>query len=318
MPTRPSKWQSLPTEAINPATLTLDKASVPEIIDMMVAEDRKVLAAVQKERDRIAHGAEIISESYRRNGRLVFVGAGTSGRLGVLEAAELPPTFGTQPSRVHAVMAGGKDAVFKPREGVEDDYEEGARAIARLRPTSRDVVVGVSASGITPFVRGALTRARKAGLKIIFVTCWPGTELQNFVDLIIAPSVGPEVLTGSTRLKAGTAAKLVLNMLTTAAMVRAGKTYGNLMVDVQTGSDKLRDRARRILSVVTGLDYDEADKQLRRARWNVKAAIVMEKTGLPLSRALARLRASNDSVREAIGEDIEPRLRDLLRLTPPA
>jgi N-acetylmuramic acid 6-phosphate etherase len=248
----------------------------------------------------------------------VFVGAGTSGRLGVLEAAELPPTFGTQPSRVHAVMAGGKDAVFKPREGVEDDYEEGARAIARLRPTSRDVVVGVSASGITPFVRGALTRARKAGLKIIFVTCWPGTELQNFVDLIIAPSVGPEVLTGSTRLKAGTAAKLVLNMLTTAAMVRAGKTYGNLMVDVQTGSDKLRDRARRILSVVTGLDYDEADKQLRRARWNVKAAIVMEKTGLPLSRALARLRASNDSVREAIGEDIEPRLRDLLRLTPPA
>jgi N-acetylmuramic acid 6-phosphate etherase len=318
MPTTPSKWQSLPTEAINPATLALDKTSVPEIIDLMVAEDRKVLAAVQKERERIAHGAEIISESYRRNGRLVFVGAGTSGRLGVLEAAEMPPTFGTLPSRVHAIMAGGKEAVFRAREGVEDDYEEGARAIARLRPTSRDVVVGVSASGITPFVRGALTRARKAGLKIIFVTCWPGTELQNFVDLIIAPAVGPEVLTGSTRLKAGTATKMVLNMLTTAAMVRAGKTYGNLMVDVQTGSEKLRDRARRILAVVTGLDYAAADKLLRRARWNVKAAIVMQKTGLPRARALARLRAANDSVREAIGEDIEPRLRELLRLDAPA
>lgn len=318
MPSTPSKWQSLPTEAINPATLALDKATVPEIIDMMVAEDRKVLGAVQKERERIAHGAEIISQSYRRNGRLLFVGAGTSGRLGVLEAAELPITFGTTPSRVHAIMAGGKEAVFKGREGVEDDYEEGARAIARLRPTNRDVVVGVSASGITPFVRGALTRARKAGLKIIFVTCWPGTELQNFVDLIIAPAVGPEVLTGSTRLKAGTATKMVLNMLTTAAMVRAGKTYGNLMVDVQTGSEKLRDRARRILAVVTGLDYEAADKLLRRARWNVKAAIVMQKTGLPLTRATARLRAANDSVREAIGEDIEPRLRELLRLDSPA
>ena len=180
------------------------------------------------------------------------------------------------------------------------------------------MVVGVSASGITPFVRGALTRARKAGLKIIFVTCWPGTELQNFVDLIIAPAVGPEVLTGSTRLKAGTATKLVLNMLTTAAMVRAGKTYGNLMVDVQTGSEKLRDRARRILVIVAGIDYESADKLLRRAKWNLKAAIVMQKTGLSLPRAMARLRTANDSVREAIGEDVEPRLRELLHLDPPA
>jgi N-acetylmuramic acid 6-phosphate etherase len=318
MPPTTSKWQSLPTEAINPATLSLDKASVAEIIDMMVAEDRKVLSAVQRERERIALGAEIISQSYRRNGRLIFVGAGTSGRLGVLESAELPTTFGTLPSQVHAIMAGGKEAVFRSREGVEDDYEEGARAIARLRPTNRDVVVGVSASGITPFVRGALTRARKTGLKIIFVTCWPGTELQNFVDLIIAPAVGPEVLTGSTRLKAGTATKLVLNMLTTAAMVRAGKTYGNLMVDVQTGSEKLRDRARRILVIVAGIDYENADRLLRRAKWNLKAAIVMQKTGLSLARAMARLRTANDSVREAIGEDVEPRLRELLHLDAPA
>ncbi len=312
----PSKWQALPTEAINPASLNLDKAAVPEIVDVMIGEDRKVVAAVQKERERIAHGVEIISEGFRKGGRLIFVGAGTSGRLGVLEAAELPTTFGVVPTRVHAVMAGGKDAVFRPREGVEDDYEEGARSIARLRPTSRDVVVGVSASGITPFVRGALTRARKARLRIIFVTCWPGTELQNFVDLIIAPAVGPEVLTGSTRLKAGTATKMVLNMLTTIAMVRVGKTYGNLMVDVQTGSEKLKDRARRIVAIVTGLEYEETDRLLRRARWNVKAAIVMQKTGLTLARAQARLRTANDSVREAIGEDIQPRLRELLRLAP--
>jgi N-acetylmuramic acid 6-phosphate etherase len=309
-----SKWESLPTEAINPASLNLDKAPVGDIIDLMVSEDRRVVSAVHKEKERIAHGVGILVQALKRGGRIIFVGAGTSGRLGVLEAAEMPPTFGVKPSLVQAVMAGGKSAVFRAREGVEDDYEEGARAIARLRPTPRDVVVGVSASGITQFVRGALTRARTAGLKIIFVTCWPGTELQNFVDLVIAPNVGPEILTGSTRLKAGTATKMVLNMLTTIAMVRIGKTYGNLMVDVQTGSEKLRDRARRILSIVTGLDYAAADKALRRAHWNVKAAIVMQKTGLPYSKALARLRRADDSVRDAIGEDVEPRLRELLKL----
>jgi len=211
-------------------------------------------------------------------------------------------------------MAGGKGAVFRAREGVEDDYEEGARAIARLKPSPRDVVVGVSASGITQFVRGALTRARTAGLKIIFVTCWPGTELQNFVDLVIAPNVGPEVLTGSTRLKAGTATKMVLNMLTTISMVRVGKTYGNLMVDVQSGSEKLKDRARRILAITTGVDYDEADRLLKRARGNVKVAITMQTTGLTYAKAVTRLRGAGDSVREAIGVDIEPRLRDLLGL----
>jgi N-acetylmuramic acid 6-phosphate etherase len=311
MPT-PSKWQSLPTEQINPASLHLDKAPVPDIIEIMVAEDRKVVSAVLKEKERIAHGVEIIAQALRKGGRLIFVGAGTSGRLGVLEAAEMPPTFGLSPTVVHAIMAGGKDAVFRAKEGVEDDFEEGARALARLRPTRRDVVVGVSASGITPFVRGALTRARQGNLKIIFVTCWPGTELQNFVDLIVAPAVGPEVLTGSTRLKAGTATKMVLNMLTTAAMVRVGKTYGNLMVDVQSTSEKLRDRARRILGIVTGVDYEEADALLRRAEWNVKAAIVMQKTGLPYKRALTRLRTAHNSVRDAIGEDIEPRLRSLI------
>lgn len=307
-----SKWEFLPTEAINPASLNLDKAPIADIIDLMVSEDRKVVSAVHREKDRIANGVQIIVESLKKGGHILFVGAGTSGRLGVLEAAEMPPTFGVPTSLVQGIMAGGKEAVFRSREGVEDDYEEGARAVARLRPSKKDVVIGVSASGMTPFVRGALTRARKAGLRIIFVTCWPGTELQNFVDLIIAPNVGPEVLTGSTRLKAGTATKMVLNMLTTVSMVRTGKTYGNLMVDVQAGSEKLRDRARRIIGIVTGMEYDAADKLLKKSKGNVKAAIVMAKTGLPLNKAISRLRAADSSMRDAIGEDIEPRLRELL------
>lgn len=311
MPTR-SKWQSLPTEAINPATLAIDKLPAGGIVDLMLAEDRKMLTAVQRERDRIAVGADMIAKSLRKGGRVVFAGAGTSGRLGVLESSEMPPTFGTDPAIVQAIMAGGQNAILRAKEGAEDNYEEGARQVNRLDPTKKDVLIGVSASGMTPFVRGALTRARQAGARIIFVTCDPRTELQSFVDLTIAPAVGPEVIAGSTRLKAGTATKLVLNMLTTGAMILMGKTYGNLMVDVHVGSEKLRDRARRIVNIVTGLEYEEADKLLHKANWNVKAAIVMQKTGLPMSKALSRLRKAHDQVRDAIGEDIEPRLRLLL------
>ena len=310
-----SKWQSLPTEAINPDTLALDKLAPADIVEHMLHEDRKMLAAVQREKDRIAVGIDILTGALRHNGRIVFVGAGTSGRLGVLESSEMPPTFGTKADLVQAVMAGGKDAMLTPREGVDDNYEEGARSINRLRPSSRDVVIGVSASGMTQFVRGALTRARRAGSKIIFITCDPRTELQTFVDLTIAPGVGPEVIAGSTRLKAGTATKIVLNMLTTGAMVRIGKTYGNLMVDVQTGSEKRRDRAKRIVEIVTGLDDEAADKLLRSARWNVKAAIVMQKAGLKYAQAVSRLRKSHDFVRDAIGEDAEARLRQLLEVS---
>ena len=304
-----SKWQSLPTEAINPKTVAMDQASTEEIINLMLQEDRKTIVAVQRERERIAIGADLITQSFQNGGRLVFVGAGTSGRLGVLEAAEMLPTFGTPPRLVQAVMAGGRDAFFKPREGVEDNFEEGGRAVGRLRLTSKDVLIGVSASGMTQFVRGALTRARRAEVKIIFVTCWPGTELQTFVDVIIAPAVGPEVIAGSTRLKAGSATKMMLNMLTTISMVHIGKTYGNLMVDMQTGSEQRRDRARGIITMVTGLDFAAAGALLRRARWNVKVAIVMEKTGDTYAKALARLKRAGDSVRHAIGEDVEPRLR---------
>lgn len=311
MPTR-SKWQSLPTEAINPATLAIDKLPAGGIVDLMIAEDRKMLIAVQRERDRIALGADMLAKSLRQGGRVVFVGAGTSGRLGVLESAEMPPTFGTDPDVVQAIMAGGQNAILKAKEGSEDNYEEGARQINRLQPMRKDVVVGVSASGMTSFVRGALTRARQAGARIVFVTCDPRTELQTFVDLTIAPAVGAEVIAGSTRLKAGTATKLVLNMLTTGAMILIGKTYGNLMVDVQIKSDKLRDRAKRIVHIVTGVDPDEADKLLGKADWNVKVAIVMQKTGLSHAKAVARLRKAKDHVGEAIGEDIEPRLRRLI------
>ncbi|MEQ1871629.1 MAG: N-acetylmuramic acid 6-phosphate etherase [Vicinamibacterales bacterium] len=311
MPLR-SKWQSLPTEAINRATLALDKLSSAEIVEGMLTEDRKMLVAVQREKERIAVGIDIITQALRKSGRIIFVGAGTSGRLGILEAAEMGPTFGTPDALVLAVMAGGKDGFLHAREGVEDNYEEGARSINRLKPTKKDVVIGVSASGMTQFVRGGLTRARRAGSKIIFVTCDPRTELQTFVDLTIAPAVGPEVIAGSTRLKAATATKLVLNMLTTGSMVRTGKTYGNLMVDIQAGSEMRRDRARRIVTTVTGLEPEEADKLLRRARWNVKAAIVMQKTKLAYPQAVTKLRKSHDFVRDAIGEDAEPRLRQLL------
>jgi N-acetylmuramic acid 6-phosphate etherase len=310
-----SKWQDLPTEAINPATLAIDKMAVEDIIDIISAEDRRVVTAVHRERERIAHGVDILVSALRKGGRIFLVGAGTSGRLGVVEAAEMPPTFGTPPELVQAIMAGGQEAVFRAREGVEDNFEEGARSIARLRVTKRDVIIGVSASGITQFVRGALTAGRKKGARIIFVTCWPGTELSNYVDLIIAPVVGAEIIAGSTRLKAGTATKMVLNMLTTISMIRVGKTYGNLMVDVKTGSEKLKDRARRIVAIVTGVGPEEAGELLLRAKWNVKAAIVMRKAGVTLPQALRKLKQAHDSIREALDEDLEPTLRRLLAVS---
>src|SRR5207302_2937921 len=263
-----------------PSTANLDTLTIEQIVERMMLDNRRVLDAVRQEKPNIQRAVAVLVDALNRRGRLIFVGAGTSGRLGVLEAAEMPPTFGLSNDVVHAIMAGGNDAVHRAKEGVEDDEQEGGQAMARLRPTKRDVVIGVSASGVTPFVRGALTRAARARAAIVGVTCDPNSEMRAFADVLIAPGVGPEVIAGSTRLKAGTATKIVLNMLTTAAMVRIGKTYGNLMVDVQTGSEMRRDRARRIIAIVTGLEYEAADKLLRRAQWNVKAAIVMQKSGL--------------------------------------
>ena len=317
LPHRP-RFQALPTEAINRATLSLDKLSADEIVDVMLSEDRRMLSAVLKEKARIATGVEFIVAALRKGGRLFFVGAGTSGRLGVLESAEMPPTFSTDPDMVQAVMAGGKDAFFSMKEGAEDNYEEGARALSRI-VSKHDVVVGISASGMTPFVLGALTSARKAKARVIFVTCDPASELQLFVDLTIAPAVGPEVIAGSTRLKAATATKLILNMLTTAAMVRIGKTYGPLMVDLQPTSEKHKERAARIVHIATGLSVDDAERLLRRAGWHVKAAIVMQRTGLTYAKALSRLRKAHDSIRTAVGEDITARVtRELDKARPAA
>jgi N-acetylmuramic acid 6-phosphate etherase len=300
--TGPSKWQALPTEAVNPSTAALDTLPVERIVELMIADNRLVLGAIQQEQSSIARGVDVLVDALRKNGRLIFVGAGTSGRLGVLEAAEMPPTFGISNDVVRAIMAGGKEAVHRAREGVEDDEKEGGRALAALRPKKNDVVIGVSASGVTPFVRGALMRAKGAGAKIVGVTCDPGSDMRTVADVMISLGVGPEVIAGSTRLKAGTATKIALNILTTAAMVRVGKVYGNLMVDVQSTSEKLRDRGRRIVSVITGLDDATAGALLRRAKGSVKIAIVMQKAGLNYARARARLRATDDSVRRAIGE----------------
>jgi N-acetylmuramic acid 6-phosphate etherase len=294
-----SKWQDLATEAVNPRSSNIDALSLDEIVNVMVLDNRNVLAAVQREKTRIARGAELVANAVLADARMIFAGAGTSGRLGVLEAAELPPTFGIDPATAHAIMAGGAEAVHKAKEGVEDDFAEGERVMRGLRPTRKDVVIGISASGITPFVRGAVASARAAKARVIGITCDPRSELKDLADVAIVLGVGPEVIAGSTRLKAGTATKIVLNILTTAAMIRAGKTYGNLMVDVKSNSDKLRDRARRIIGTVTGLEYDAADALLHRAQWNVKAAILMQQTGLTRAKAVSRLR-------------VEPRLRKLL------
>jgi N-acetylmuramic acid 6-phosphate etherase len=298
----PSKWRSLPTEAINPRSHAVETLSTVDIVSLMLGEDRRMIAAVIGERARIAEGAELVASAVRDGGRVLFVGAGTSGRLGVLEAAEIPPTFGTRPRTVQAVMAGGRQAVFRAREGVEDDEREGLRALARLRPTTRDVTIGITASGVTPFVRGALTRARKAGARVVVVTCGPAAAMRDLADVVIAPRVGPEVIAGSTRLKAGTATKMVLNMLTTIAMIKVGRTYGNLMVDVQPGNAKLKDRARRLVGAVAGVDAARADELLRRARWNVKAAIVMARTGATAAKAATRLKQAKGSLRAALGE----------------
>ena len=294
-----SKWQRLATEAVNPRSRGIDTMTPDEIVEMMIVDNRAVLSAVQREKSHIARGAGLIADVILKGGRIIFAGAGTSGRLGVLEAAELPPTFGIDPATAQAIMAGGAAAVHRAKEGVEDDFKAGQRAMRAVRPSRGDVVIGISASGVTPFVRGALVNARAAKARLIAITCAPRSELADVADVSIELVVGPEVIAGSTRLKAGTATKMALNMLTTAAMVRAGKTYGNLMVDVKSNSDKLRDRARRITTTVTGLDAAAADALLRRARWNVKAAILMQQTGVTRAGALSRLR-------------VEPRLRQLL------
>lgn len=289
------------TEHRNPRSADIDLATPAGIVDIMSAEDSLVAPAVATQREQIAAGITMIEDAFRRGCRLFYVGAGTSGRLGILDASECPPTFGSDPERVQGIIAGGPPAVFRSREGAEDHPENGARAIGEHGVAAGDVVVGIAASGTTPFVRGALERARAVGAATIVVTCTPPDDvLRAAADLTIVPIVGPEVVTGSTRLKAGTATKMVLNMLTTGAMIRIGKTWGNLMVDLRATNAKLRDRSERMIIEVCGVDRDQARQLLADAGGSVKTAIVMQRLGTDREGALAALAAAGGVIRRIV------------------
>lgn len=292
----------LTTEARNPATHDIDNLSAVEIVKLMNSEDEKVAAAVGAVADDIASAVELIVERLSAGGRLVYAGAGTSGRLGVLDAVECPPTFNTPPELVVGVMAGGPDALLRAVEGVEDSARAGRADMQQIDLGNRDVVVGIAASGRTPYVIGALDYARETGAGTIAFSCNPEPRIQAHADLSIIPLVGPEVLSGSTRLKAGTATKMVLNMLTTAAMVRLGKTYSNLMVDLRATNLKLTERARRIVQILANCSSAEADELLQRSDGEVKTAIVADKLGISAAQARGRLDAVQGHLRLALEE----------------
>jgi len=290
----------LVTEQRNPRSRNLDRLTTSRILKLMNAEDRRVPVAVGREIPNIARAVDLIVERLSRGGRLFYVGAGTSGRLGVLDAAECPPTFGTPRTLVQGIIAGGRRALVRSVEGAEDDPKAARLALKKRRVGERDVVVGIMASRRTPYAIGALEHGRAVGAATIAVTANPagGTPLK--CDVVIAPRVGPEVLTGSTRLKAGTAQKLVLNMLTTGAMVRLGKVYENLMVDLRTASRKLEERTKRVFMNATGASYAETGPALKRAGGSLKVAIVMRRAGVTRAEAERRLKEAQGWVREAI------------------
>jgi N-acetylmuramic acid 6-phosphate etherase len=285
------------TEQRNPRSMRIDQLSTQEIVDLISAEDRMVAEAVREERDEIANAIDMVVDCFRRGGRLFYVGAGTSGRLGVLDASEMPPTYGTDPSMVQGLIAGGLDALVRAQEGAEDHPEDGARDIAARDVTDRDFVLGIASSGTTPYVHGALRRARELGARTGFLLCtYPTQELTDTHDVVIAPLVGPEVITGSTRMKAGTATKMVLNTITTASMVKLGKVYGNLMVDLQVTCEKLRDRGERILIETIGVDRPGAAALLEQAGGHVKTAIVMGRLDIDAAAARERLEAEGGQI----------------------
>jgi len=290
------------TEAANPATREFDLVPVLEQARLMNAEDQRVAQAVAGTLPAIAAAVSRIAADLGRGGRLFYVGAGTSGRLAVLDAAECPPTFGTPPAMVQAVLAGGPAALVDAVEGAEDDAAAGAHEMDARGVGAGDAVVGIAASGETPFTIGAVRRARERGAWTAGVACNAGSTLEGACDVAIVPLVGPEVITGSTRLKAGTAQKLVLNMLSTLAMVRLGKVYGNLMVDLRATNAKLHRRAARIVAAAAGVDEARADATLGRAEGRVPVAIVMLRLGLDAEPARARLEQAGGSLRRALGE----------------
>lgn len=298
----------LSTEQRNPASMDIDARSIDEILQIITSEDQKVAPAVEKELPYIGKAVELVVRAIKQGGRLLYAGAGTSGRLGVLDAVECPPTYGTPHGLIQGVIAGGEKAMFKAQEGAEDKEENGARDVDEQKINDKDVVCGIAASLRTPYVVGAVKRAKQLGAKTLYVTTNPRsrlyspefTEVANVIDIAICPEVGPEVIMGSTRMKSGTAQKLVLNMITTTAMVRLGKVYENMMIDLQMTNLKLHERAKRIVMTITGIEYDEAADYLEKAGGHVKTALVMIKGRVDREEAQRRLERADGFVRAAI------------------
>ncbi|MEM1125101.1 MAG: N-acetylmuramic acid 6-phosphate etherase [Bacteroidota bacterium] len=292
--------QRLATEQRNPASMQIDTASVQTILEIINTEDHLVPIAVRREIPYIAQAVDHLVHAFRHGGRLFYAGAGTSGRLGVVDASECPPTFGTPPDLVQGLIAGGPAAMFQAQEGAEDREENGAEALREAGVTAADVVCGIAASRRTPFVLGAVKYARSLGAKTLFLTCTPRSAFNVDVDVAMCPVVGPEVIMGSTRMKSGTAQKLVLNMLTTATMIRLGKVYENMMVDLQMTNQKLVERSKRIVMTVTDVSYERASEILAQADGHVKTALVMLLASVDADEARGRLQHAQGFVREAL------------------
>jgi N-acetylmuramic acid 6-phosphate etherase len=291
------------TEQRNPRSMRIDQLSTIDVVDLINAEDRMVAAAVGEERQQIARAIDLVVDALRQGGRLIYVGAGTSGRLGVLDASEMPPTYRTDPELVQGVIAGGFDALLRAQEGAEDHPEDGAAAMDGKEVGPADFVLGIASSGTTPYVHGALKRARERGARTGFLLCtYPSEQLLQAHDVVIAPLVGPEVITGSTRMKAGTATKMVLNTISTSAMVKTGKVYGNLMVDLQVTCQKLQDRGERILMDTLGVRREEASHLLDASGGHVKTAIVMSRLSLGAEEARRRLESTGGSIAGLAGD----------------
>lgn len=293
----------LNTEQVNPNSINIDIANTSEILTIISNEDRIVADKVRNELPNITIAVDEIHKRLNLGGRLFYFGAGTSGRLGILDAAECPPTFGTNPDMIQGIMAGGREAVFKAKEGAEDSYQDGAEQISLLKLSSNDVVFGIAASGRTPFVRGVIDEAIKNNIYSIFLNTIGHNQTGDLgikADCIISVEVGPEVIMGSTRMKSGTAQKLVLNMISTAVMVKMGKTYNNIMVDLQMTNAKLKERAKKTIMLICEIDYTSATKLLEQSNYHVKSAIVMKKRNCTYSEAKSLLNKSNGFVKKAI------------------
>lgn len=295
------------TERRNPRTASIDMASPVEIVDLINAEDATIAGAVHSQREQIARAIEVAEATFRRGGRLFYIGAGTSGRLGVLDASEMPPTYGTDPDMVQGIIAGGYAALTRSQEGAEDRLEAAVEDLESHGVRRGDFLIGIAASGTTPYVRRALAHARTLGAATALIACSPPPdEARHHADIVIVPITGPEVVTGSTRMKAGTATKLVLNTITTGAMIRLGKTYGNLMVDLRATNDKLVDRSRRIVMEVAGLDREAAQKVLHAAGGSVKTAIVMSLLGVTREEAERKLAEQGGAIRRVVNREPPP------------